>query len=183
MSATGIGGGETQTIAAGQYGVGIPIGNGGIGSISGSRTAARSGSPGRITSSRAERRAGLAMLGGGDQFVELGGYRASAPWSTAARRSVTASRQRHGDRQRRPDRPVRRRHDVGTTVSNGVELVVGTASGTVDLPGGFDFVYGSAVGTIVSGGDEFVEPGAVASGTIARWRRAGGLRQRRRRRC
>ena len=57
---------------------------------------------------------------------------------------------------------------VSTTVNNGVLLVLGTESGSVANPGGFDFVFagGSAVAAALSGGDQYVESGAVATGTV-----------------
>ncbi len=55
----------------------------------------------------------------------------------------------------------------GTIVSSGGEAIVsGTASGTTVGSGGYEYVSGTAVDTVVAGGEEYVRAGGTASGTV-----------------
>ena len=155
---------QTQSVAATEYGIGNLIGNAGIEVDFGIERNGIVAFAGQNYVQSGGMTSGALIMAGADQFVEVGGTAVGGTvaggsleiYGTVSSTAITSNG----------------RIDlftggitIGTIVSNGVELVIGTASGTVDFAGGFDFVYGSAAGTLVSGGIEFVEPGAVASGT------------------
>ena len=165
LTGASVGAGQVATIGAGQQGFGIDVLSGGIGVVFGTETGGSVGFAGQEYAESGGITSALTVLSGADEFIEAGGTASGSVdlgsqeiYGVAAGTVISA-----GGRIDLFSGGM----TVATVVSNGVELVNGLARDTVDIAGGFDFVYGAAVGTILSGGEEYIEAGATASGTVA----------------
>ena len=164
LSGVTVGPGQSQTVGPGQIQHGIVV-SGGVAIFFGTGNDTTVSSGQEFVESGGSASSTILFVGG-DEFVEIGG-------TTSGSVIASGSQEVFGVAIGTVVSGADARVDlyaggttIGTVVSSGVELVIGVESGTVDTPGGFDFVYGSAVGTIVRGAVEYVELTAVANGTI-----------------